>query len=284
MNYYTDYQGFMPPAANGIQSTGTAGIPGRDDDRKLFIGGLPRQITENEIKNYFSLFGDVDSVTIKIDPFTGQSRGFAFIVFVDPKTIDQLLSSEHYINSKKVDLKRIIKKSQHGKIFVGGLTADITDNDIKSYFSQYGTVVDVQTPYDKARNQRKGFCFVTFDSKNVVRELLKTPKQFIKGKEVDVKKVKVNQEGTVTAAGGRVFPANWVNQGYGTYVGSYPQDFGTNYSSTTYEGYDYSTDYTTAYEYPGGYVYDGFSGVQGTYPTAGKPRVGARQLQRPQPY
>jgi squid-like protein len=43
-------------------------------------------------------------------------------------------------------------------------------------------------PFDKQKNQRKAFCFITFDSEAVVNELLKTPKQTISGKEVDVKK------------------------------------------------------------------------------------------------
>lgn len=43
-------------------------------------------------------------------------------------------------------------------------------------------------PFDKIKNQRKAFCFITFDSETVVNELLKTPKQTISGKEVDVKK------------------------------------------------------------------------------------------------
>lgn len=39
-------------------------------------------------------------------------------------------------------------------------------------------------PFDKTKNQRKGFCFITFDSEQVVNELLKTPKQKINDKEV----------------------------------------------------------------------------------------------------
>lgn len=39
-------------------------------------------------------------------------------------------------------------------------------------------------PFDKTKNQRKGFCFITFESEQVVNELLKTPKQTIAGKEV----------------------------------------------------------------------------------------------------
>lgn len=46
----------------------------------------------------------------------------------------------------------------------------------------------MEMPFDKQKNQRKAFCFITFDSEQVVNELLKSPKQTISGKEVDVKK------------------------------------------------------------------------------------------------
>lgn len=45
-------------------------------------------------------------------------------------------------------------------------------------------IIEVEMPFDKTKNQRKGFCFITFESEQVVNELLKTPKQTIGGKEV----------------------------------------------------------------------------------------------------
>lgn len=45
-------------------------------------------------------------------------------------------------------------------------------------------IVEVEMPFDKTKNQRKGFCFITFESEQVVNELLKTPKQTINGKAV----------------------------------------------------------------------------------------------------
>lgn len=49
-------------------------------------------------------------------------------------------------------------------------------------------IVEVEMPFDKQKSQRKGFCFITFDAEQVVTDLLKTPKQKIAGKEVDVKR------------------------------------------------------------------------------------------------
>lgn len=95
-------------------------------------------------------------------------------------------AGDHIINNKKVDPKKA--KARHGKIFIGGLTPEISDDEIKSFFGQFGNIVEVEMPFDKQKNQRKAFCFITFDSEQVVNELLKTPKQTIAGKEVDVKR------------------------------------------------------------------------------------------------
>lgn len=45
----------------------------------IYVGNLPYSITEEELKDAFSEFGDVSSVSIIMDKFSGQSKGFAFI-------------------------------------------------------------------------------------------------------------------------------------------------------------------------------------------------------------
>ncbi|XP_023013994.2 RNA-binding protein squid-like [Leptinotarsa decemlineata] len=157
------------------------------DDRKLFVGGMHFQTGEKELREHFGQYGEIEHIKIKTDPITERSRGFAFIVFKSVEALSKIESAgDHIINGKKVDPKKA--KGRQGKIFVGGLTAELTDDDIKCHFAQYGTIAETQMPFDKVKNQRKGFCFITFESEKVVRDLIKNPKQMIKGKEVDVKR------------------------------------------------------------------------------------------------
>ena len=51
------------------------------EDRKLFIGGLSWETREPQLKEYFEKFGEVESVNLKMNPMTGKSRCFAFVVF-----------------------------------------------------------------------------------------------------------------------------------------------------------------------------------------------------------
>lgn len=46
---------------------------------KLFIGNLPHEITEKEVNQLFSEYGAVIQSNLITDPYTGKSRGFAFV-------------------------------------------------------------------------------------------------------------------------------------------------------------------------------------------------------------
>jgi len=47
--------------------------------KKLFVGNMPYNITEDELKNAFSEAGEVASVAIINDKMTGRPRGFGFV-------------------------------------------------------------------------------------------------------------------------------------------------------------------------------------------------------------
>lgn len=47
--------------------------------KKIFVGNIPFSATEQDIKNLFSEYGEIESLKIITDRLTGQSRGFGFI-------------------------------------------------------------------------------------------------------------------------------------------------------------------------------------------------------------
>jgi cold-inducible RNA-binding protein len=46
---------------------------------KIYVGNLSRQASEEDLRQAFEAFGEVASVTIIKDKFTGESKGFGFI-------------------------------------------------------------------------------------------------------------------------------------------------------------------------------------------------------------
>lgn len=47
--------------------------------KRLYIGNLPSDATEETITNLFSTFGKIYSIKLAADIFTGKCRGFGFI-------------------------------------------------------------------------------------------------------------------------------------------------------------------------------------------------------------
>lgn len=68
--------------------------------KKLFVGNVPYQITEDRLKEVFSEAGEVESVAIITDKMTGRPRGF---VFVEMATEEAAQKAIETLDGKEVD-------------------------------------------------------------------------------------------------------------------------------------------------------------------------------------
>ncbi len=46
---------------------------------KLYVGGLPYSVTDDQLKDHFSQAGNVTSASVVVDRMSGRSRGFGFV-------------------------------------------------------------------------------------------------------------------------------------------------------------------------------------------------------------
>jgi RNA-binding protein Musashi len=54
------------------------------------------------LKEYFTQFGEVLECTVMRDGPTGRSRGFGFLTFKDPQTVNIVMDQEHFLDGKIV--------------------------------------------------------------------------------------------------------------------------------------------------------------------------------------
>ena len=59
----------------------------------MYIGNLAYDVTENDLRNAFSEFGEVSSVKIITDKFSGRPKGFGFVEMPDNSEADQAIKS-----------------------------------------------------------------------------------------------------------------------------------------------------------------------------------------------
>ncbi|XP_062085215.1 uncharacterized protein LOC133791305 [Humulus lupulus] len=76
---------------------------------KIFVGGLPHQIEEIELKSYFSTYGKVMHTKIMRDVLSGRGRGFGFITFHEEEVVENVLKTTfHNLKNKRVEVKRAV--------------------------------------------------------------------------------------------------------------------------------------------------------------------------------
>jgi len=73
--------------------------------KKLYVGSLPYNTTEDALKDAFSQAGTVESATIIIDKMSGRSKGFGF---VEMSTDDEAEKAIEMFNGKEFEGRSIV--------------------------------------------------------------------------------------------------------------------------------------------------------------------------------
>jgi RNA-binding protein Musashi len=245
----------------------TADSISQSDVGKMFVGGLNWLTTTVTLCEYFGQFGEVSECVVMKSPITRKSRGFGFVTFANPLDVDKVLAvSVHEVDGKKIDPKIAVpRKSQTvqkaaivtrtKKAFVGGISTTTTPDDLRAYFSSFGTVEDATLMFDKSTQRHRGFGFISFASEDVVDKVCEIHYHEINGKVVECKKAQPREVLAPAHSRNRAF-------GRGGYFPFAPQD----------AEHAYGRGYPGFGMFP---FYPGFPTYLGFYPPFGTDRLGS---------
>eukprot|EP00262_Sarcandra_glabra_P012650 TRINITY_DN3301_c0_g1_i1.p1 TRINITY_DN3301_c0_g1~~TRINITY_DN3301_c0_g1_i1.p1 ORF type:complete len:367 (+),score=114.35 TRINITY_DN3301_c0_g1_i1:104-1204(+) len=218
----------------GINSAGEEMKHGARSDSsssgKIFVGGVAWETTEVTFLKHFKKYGEITDSVIMRDKRTNKPRGFGFITFADPSVVEKVLEEAHVIDGRTVEVKQTVPReemtSKGGglktkKLFVGGIPPTLTEDELKEYFSSYGTVVENQIMLDHSTGRSRGFGFVTFESDGTVEELISEGKTHeIGGKQVEIKKAEPKRpDGDLRSNGRAGYGGGGGANSYGGYGG-----------------------------------------------------------------
>ncbi|GMP91209.1 hypothetical protein CsSME_00041997 [Camellia sinensis var. sinensis] len=127
------------------------GIKHSEESVKLFVGQVPKQMTEEQLLAMFKEFALVDEVNIIKDKTTRASRGCCFVKCPSREEADKAVNAYHNKRtlpgaSSPLQVKYAdgeLERLEH-KLFVGMLPKNVSDAELYALFSEYGTVKDLQ--------------------------------------------------------------------------------------------------------------------------------------------
>jgi RNA recognition motif-containing protein len=90
-----------------INQFAPANASARPASQKIFVGGIPHNITQSQLSAYFSKFGDIVGIDLPRNAKNGKLRGFCFVHFANASSVEKaFLVRTHKLKGKKMTLRR----------------------------------------------------------------------------------------------------------------------------------------------------------------------------------
>lgn len=179
-------------AGHSLPAVGTRAGPVR-----LFVGGLPPEVDDNDLKRHFGSFGELLEAQVIKDRGTGRSRNFGFVMLADPSKQDLVLREPHSIGGRRVSVKLhqdmvsdfapepVASRgvdAEMKKVFIGRLEQHFTVDMLRDVFCRkFGKVADVFLANGKK------FGFVTFETGQSAKAALDASSTDVDGVTVVIK-------------------------------------------------------------------------------------------------
>ncbi|KAL6221669.1 hypothetical protein ACLB2K_005065 [Fragaria x ananassa] len=114
-------------------------------DRKIFVGGITREVDEDILEEHFSRYGMVEESSVAKSVLEESHSIFGEKVDVRPSEPKR---QRKQFNQEEQHVEQINQKEHHDqhqgyiprKIFVGGLPRDLTEDEFKDYFAEFGAI------------------------------------------------------------------------------------------------------------------------------------------------
>ncbi|KAH9956803.1 hypothetical protein BC827DRAFT_1229353 [Russula dissimulans] len=180
-----DTEAAVPPKKKKLANDDAASVNDDTPSLTVFVGRLSWNVDNDWLKSEFEECGEVVAARVQMDRNTGRSRGFAYVEFADPASVEKALQlSGKEIDGRPINVDRSTSNKGSGAtskpndgrraaygdktsppssvLFVGNLSWSATEDSLWDVFAEYGDVKNVRVPTDRESGKVKGFGYVEF--------------------------------------------------------------------------------------------------------------------------
>ncbi|KAG8003670.1 ELAV-like protein 4, partial [Nibea albiflora] len=164
--------------SRGCPSPMQTGPTNDDSKTNLIVNYLPQNMTQEEFRSLFGSIGEIESCKLVRDKITGQSLGYGFVNYIDPKDAEKAINTLNGLRLQtktiKVSYARPSSASiRDANLYVSGLPKTMTQKELEQLFSQYGRIITSRILVDQVTGGSRGVGFIRFDKRIEAEEAIK---------------------------------------------------------------------------------------------------------------
>uniref|UniRef100_A0A1I8B323 RRM domain-containing protein n=1 Tax=Meloidogyne hapla TaxID=6305 RepID=A0A1I8B323_MELHA len=136
---------------------------------RIYIGSVNFDVSEDQIRSVFGIYGPIKNVNMSIDPTTGVGRQ------------DSTPQAQPIIDMVMTEAR------QYNRVFVASVHPDITEIDLRSVFMAFGEITKCQLakqPIGKRHRICRGFGYIDFKTSASVKEAVEGMNGFDLGGQI----------------------------------------------------------------------------------------------------
>ena len=169
----------------------------------IFIMGLPYEVTEVELKNIFSRYGEIIKIKLPKYQNTNKNVGHCYIYYNNEQSaIKSLELNKRKLGKRYMEISLSKPITNHFKdnnsidpddvpldcktAFVKNLNYNITEEEVNEKFKNCGQINAIRFVYDNQTHKFKGFCYIDFKEHKGLLKALKLNGSFFEGRKIRV--------------------------------------------------------------------------------------------------
>ena len=193
---------------NKIKNKKSKELKSKEPCNGIFINGIPYETTEEELKELFSPFGEIEQIKLPKYQDSGRNIGYCHIYYTTAESAKKALELDNYTLGKRYLKISIANKSSNElnkseKInpnnvpvncltaFIRNLPYESTEKEIGDKFRSCGKMKGIRMVYNSKNKKFKGFCYIDFKEHNGLLKALE-----LNGKDFQGRKLQVDFEET----------------------------------------------------------------------------------------
>lgn len=142
---------------------------------EVFVGGLDKDVVEDDLRKVFSQVGEVTEVRLMMNPQTKKNKGFAFLRFA---TVEQARQAVTELKNPVINGKQcgVTPSQDSDTLFLGNICKTWTKEALKEKLKHYGVDnVEDLTLVEDSNNEgmNRGFAFLEFSSRSDAMDAFK---------------------------------------------------------------------------------------------------------------